>query len=418
GFLYNAARVTFNGVPGGDATTANGVICTDGVPALSLNPGRIDPTNGAFADSRKPLVGQFSFNGEQIFVVGVHFNSKGGDQPLFGRYQPPFLSSAIQRTQQALVVNGFVNNLLTCAPDASVIVLGDMNDFQFSDPIQTLMGSILNNLFNLLPTNEQYSYVFDGNSQVLDQMVVSGYLFNNAAPAFDVVHINSEFSDQVSDHDPSVSRFLPVLLVTVDVRPDTDNNQINLHSNAEVPVAILSTADFDAGLVDPSTVTFAGAPVDGQNGLHVQYRDVNQDGLIDIVLFFRTQDMILESTDTQALLTGKMLSGTKFSGTGEISLVGNTIPVLRSPDDGSVVNMNRPMLNREPVIDATCYLVQVDDEPGFSDPLVQESTVVRQSQYHTFELAAGTYFWRVQVGGDCNVTPSEWSETWSFTVAP
>ncbi|MCB9455711.1 MAG: hypothetical protein H6671_06990 [Anaerolineaceae bacterium] len=65
-----------------------------------------------------------------------------------------------------------------------------------------------------------------------------------------------------------------------------------------------------------------------------------------------------------------------------------------------------------------CYLVQVDDEPGFNEPLVQESTLVFTPRYRAFPLANGIYYWRVQVGGTCNIVPGPWSETWSFTVAP
>ncbi len=420
GFLFNATRVTFTPVPGGDATTANSVSCVSGAPMLNLNPGRIDPTNAAFNNSRKPLAGQFEFNGEPIFVVGVHFSSKGGDNPLFGFTQPPVLDSEVQRLQQAQVVNDFVDSILSCAPDASVIVLGDVNDFQFSPPVATLKGSVLNNLFDLLPANEQYSYVFDGNSQVLDQMVVSSYLFNNAAPAYDVVHINSEFADQVSDHDPSVSRFLPVVPVGVDVRPFNPFNLINLHSNAKVPVAILSTADFNAGYVDPTTITFAGAPVatSGQGKLHYHFRDVNWDRRLDIVLYFETQEMTLNSGILDAVLFGETLSGTKFSGTDRVLVIGNNAPVLRLPEDGSVVNLSRPTLHWSPVFGAACYLVQVDDEPGFNEPLVQESTLVLTPRYRAFPLANGMYYWRVQVGGTCNIVPGPWSETWSFTVEP
>ncbi|MEP7369942.1 MAG: hypothetical protein ABI662_09820 [Dermatophilaceae bacterium] len=62
-----------------------------------------------------------------------------------------------------------------------------------------------------LPVNERYSYVFEGNSQVLDQILVSKALTVACGakyPAFDsdIVHVNSEFHDQDSDHDPQVVR--------------------------------------------------------------------------------------------------------------------------------------------------------------------------------------------------------------------
>ena len=52
---------------------------------------------------------------------------------------------------------------------------------------------------------------FEGNSQVLDQIVVSAHVFNDLSPEFDVVHVNAEFKHrtQVSDHDPAVVGLTP-----------------------------------------------------------------------------------------------------------------------------------------------------------------------------------------------------------------
>jgi uncharacterized protein len=60
-----------------------------------------------------------------------------------------------------------------------------------------------------LPKPERYSYVFEGNSQVLDQILFSFNMLRGLS-AYDVVHVNSEFSDQASDHDPSVARVKPL----------------------------------------------------------------------------------------------------------------------------------------------------------------------------------------------------------------
>jgi predicted extracellular nuclease len=56
-----------------------------------------------------------------------------------------------------------------------------------------------------LPPEEQYPYVFDGNSQVLDQILVSNELLT-PRPEYDSVHVNAEFADQASDHDPQIAR--------------------------------------------------------------------------------------------------------------------------------------------------------------------------------------------------------------------
>ena len=106
GFLFRTDRgLAFVDRPGGDATTAAQVADVGGMPQLSVSPGRIAPNDGAWNASRKPLVGEFTYAGRTLFVVGNHFNSKGGDEPLFGRFQPPHRSSEVQRHQQATLVN-------------------------------------------------------------------------------------------------------------------------------------------------------------------------------------------------------------------------------------------------------------------------------------------------------------------------
>jgi endonuclease/exonuclease/phosphatase family metal-dependent hydrolase len=200
-FMFRTDRgLSFIDRPGGTSTAATTV---QPGPQLSFSPGRIDPTNSAWNSSRKPLAGEFMYNGHKIFVIGNHFNSKGGDDPLYGRFQPPTLSSEVQRVQQAQIVHDFVNMILTQDANASVVVLGDLNDYEFSNPLVTLKGTILHAMVETLPQSERYSYVFDSNSQTLDHILITDNPFNNM-PGFDIVHLNSEFAVQASDHDPSV----------------------------------------------------------------------------------------------------------------------------------------------------------------------------------------------------------------------
>jgi predicted extracellular nuclease len=212
GFLFRTDRgVAFIDRPGGCSTCATTVLPG---PQLSSSPGRIDPNNVAWTSSRKPLAGEFTFNGHTLFVIGNHFNSKGGDDPLFGHLQPPTRISEVQRNQQAQVVNDFVDQLLAADANANVVVLGDLNDFYFSTALLTLKGTppVLNDLITTLPPAERYTYVFEGNAQDLDHTLVSDHLFNTAAPLFDPVHVNAEFAGQASDHDPQVTRFTLVPL--------------------------------------------------------------------------------------------------------------------------------------------------------------------------------------------------------------
>ncbi|WP_436736359.1 endonuclease/exonuclease/phosphatase family protein [Streptomyces sp. BBFR102] len=206
-FLFNPARVSFTDRPGGDATTATGVVRERGGAALTHSPGRVDPADPAWQNSRKPLAGEFTFRGERVFLIANHFASKGGDEPLAGHHQPPTRSSETQRHAQAASVNTFVKKLLSADRKAKVLVLGDINDFEFSGTTRTLTsGKALKSAVLTLPPAERYSYVFQGNSQVLDQILVSPAVKHFR---YDSVHINAEFADQDSDHDPQVLRFRP-----------------------------------------------------------------------------------------------------------------------------------------------------------------------------------------------------------------
>jgi predicted extracellular nuclease len=207
GFLFRTDRgLAFTDRAGAAFNTVNTVVNTLGKPQLAYSPGRIDPMNTAFSASRKPLAAEFTFRGRTVFVVANHFVSKGGDQPLFGRFQPPTLSSGTQRLQQTRIVADFVSQILAVDASAPVIVLGDFNDFEFSAPVMALKNTGLTALIETLPPNERYSYVYEGNSQTLDHLLVSSGLLS-AKTGFDVVHVNAEFFDQASDHDPSVARF-------------------------------------------------------------------------------------------------------------------------------------------------------------------------------------------------------------------
>ncbi|MFD9006976.1 endonuclease/exonuclease/phosphatase family protein [Streptomyces sp. NPDC059582] len=209
-FLFNPERVSFTDRAGGDATTAVGVTEVRGKARLTASPGRIDPTNPAWASSRKPLAGEFVFRGRTVFVIANHLNSKGGDQGLTSQYQPVARSSETQRHQQATLVNAFVKDILDTQKNADVIALGDINDFEFSGTAKILEGDgELWSAIKSLPRSERYTYDYQGNQQVLDQILVSPSIRRGCHFEYDSVHINSEFHDQISDHDPQVLRFEP-----------------------------------------------------------------------------------------------------------------------------------------------------------------------------------------------------------------
>ena len=216
-FLFRTDRgLAFVDRDAGDSTTPTHAVLVDGEVALDHSPGRIDPLNAAWEATRKPLAGEFTWRGETLFVVANHFSSKGGDEPLFGRYQPPARTSEAKRHDQAASVNAFVDEILALDADANVVVAGDINDFEFSETLEILTGggADLSDLITYLKPRQRYTYVFEGNSQVLDHILVSPALAPVDAVQrpvrvprdYDVVHVNADFVDQASDHDPQVVR--------------------------------------------------------------------------------------------------------------------------------------------------------------------------------------------------------------------
>jgi hypothetical protein len=213
GFLFRTdTGVKFIDRPGGSPTTETTVAGPKPhQPQLSASPGRLGTQSTAFADTRKSLVGEFRIKNQPYFVIVNHFSSKGDDQPLFGPSQPPTRFSETARHGQAQVINDFVDAILDRDKNARVIVLGDINDFEFSETVDILEGGVLTTFLETIPPNERYSYVFEGNSQVLDQILGTSRGMMRLKPRYDVVHVNSEFADaiQASDHEPSLLRFQP-----------------------------------------------------------------------------------------------------------------------------------------------------------------------------------------------------------------
>ncbi len=114
-----------------------------------------------------------------------------------------------------------------------------------------------------------------------------------------------------------------VLQVAVDIKPGTFPNTINLGSNGVVPVAILSTAAFDARNVDPATVTVASAAVKIKpNGSRqASFEDVNGDRILDLVVHVSTEALKLTSSNTEAVVEGRTFDGRMIRGTDSIRVV-------------------------------------------------------------------------------------------------
>jgi hypothetical protein len=174
---------------------------------LVAGPGRIGVGDPAFADSRKPLTAELEVDGQSLRFVVCHLRSKGGDDPLFGRRQPPVRSSELQRIPQAEIIRNSVDAWLASNTDAGIVILGDLNDFEFSRAVGVLAAAPMVNLMQSLPVAERSTYNYLGNSQILDHIIVSPALADGAE--IEVVQVNADepVDRRASDHDPVIARF-------------------------------------------------------------------------------------------------------------------------------------------------------------------------------------------------------------------
>lgn len=102
----------------------------------------------------------------------------------------------------------------------------------------------------------------------------------------------------------------------IDIKPGSYPNAINVRSPGAIPVAVLTTEDFDATTVDPDTVQFAGA-----SPLRWAMEDVDDDTDWDVIFHFKTQETAIACGDTEATLTGKTLDGVDVAGTDSVKTV-------------------------------------------------------------------------------------------------
>jgi len=137
-----------------------------------------------------------------LYILNNHFTSLAGGEA----------ATEPRRAAQAAWNVEIIDNLRTTDPDAHVVVLGDLNSFYDSLPIDTLRESGLKHVFDLLPGDERYTYIYQGVAQTLDHILVSPSLWA-ALEDVHVLHTNADFAMpdpdddspiRKSDHDPVI----------------------------------------------------------------------------------------------------------------------------------------------------------------------------------------------------------------------
>ncbi|KAK0710150.1 Endonuclease/exonuclease/phosphatase-like protein [Lasiosphaeria miniovina] len=158
-YLYRPEVLSLYKLNPGSGTEATAVVPG---PALSLNPGRIDPASAAWTASRKPLAAAWLAKGAKkpFFTVNVHWSSKGGSTSLQGDARPPVNGVVDRRLLQANVTGSFIAQILALDPAARVIAAGDFNEFAFVQPMKdfaSVSGLVDLDIAAKIPPTERYT---------------------------------------------------------------------------------------------------------------------------------------------------------------------------------------------------------------------------------------------------------------------
>ena len=115
------------------------------------------------------------------------------------------------------------------------------------------------------------------------------------------------------------------LTVDIDIKPGSGvPPTINLGSAGVIPVAILSSATFDATQVDPASVSLAGAKVrliGKADRYSCSFPDVNNDGQLDLLCHVETAQFFIETGESLAVLEAETFAGQKIRGEETIRIV-------------------------------------------------------------------------------------------------
>jgi hypothetical protein len=107
---------------------------------------------------------------------------------------------------------------------------------------------------------------------------------------------------------------------TIDIKPNEFPNSISLKSAGKIPVALLSSAGFDARQVNASSLTFGRTGDENTLGF-CNIEDVDRDGFQDLVCHFESRQTGFRSADTEGILKGRTLDGTPVISSDSVRIV-------------------------------------------------------------------------------------------------
>ena len=191
------------------------------------------------------------------------------------------------------------------------------------DPCLPVPGSVP---VSLPSDGVYYVAVTHASALVVDNGAVLGYVSSVPAVGGSYTLTISGVSPAVAPQEPPSSEEPPAPQpknVQIDIRPGERAEKAIVHlSRARVPVAILSSADFDAMQIDTTKLTF-GRSGDEQSleKCYPKGVDVNRDRRRDMVCLFSVKASNFEPNDVVGIVKGSTMTGTRFQGRGLLKVI-------------------------------------------------------------------------------------------------
>jgi hypothetical protein len=132
-----------------------------------------------------------------------------------------------------------------------------------------------------------------------------------------------KFGAEYSQSSPPPPPLQSPLAVDIDIKPFSHKNKIYRWERGTIPVAVLSRADFDAPReVDKASLTFGRTGDEDSKVFFLRRgKDVNRDGLRDLIFFFRAKRAGFQVGDKVGVLKGSTLKGQEFEGQDAVNIV-------------------------------------------------------------------------------------------------
>jgi predicted extracellular nuclease len=159
--------------------------------------------------SRPPLLIQVLVDAPsgstEVYLINNHFTAMSGGE----------LATEPRRSAQAEWNVSLLEDVLAEVPDANVAILGDLNSYYDSKPIDILREAGLRHVFEALDPEQRYTYIYQGGSQTLDHILVTPGLWDMLV-SVQVYHADADFPPHApgdsspkhqSDHDPVIAIF-------------------------------------------------------------------------------------------------------------------------------------------------------------------------------------------------------------------